>query len=178
MPAPECRRCDLVSLFSRFRDLIGWKSVVGNVRAKHWTLMGSRFGNWRHNRERPMRWSDPKSASNCNPKGACPAETMTRTGETPCESRAGRRAVQRPRRSGAFHPSRVGGWCGSEPPPPPKKGLCNSNRPPISDPFENFHFFPDQKFSDVGGWGGQADEPRLPCPPPPPARERYAVARS
>ena len=28
--------------------------------------------------------------------------------------------------------------------------------------------FPEEQFSDVGGWVGRAEEPRLPFPPPPP----------
>ena len=31
-----------------------------------------------------------------------------------------------------------------------KKILCTHNRPSISGPFDKFHFFPEEKFSDVG----------------------------
>ena len=35
-------------------------------------------------------------------------------------------------------------------------------------PFDKVHFFPEDEFSDVGGWVGQVEELRLPSPPPPP----------
>ena len=57
-----------------------------------------------------------------------------------------------------------GGWVGQG----PKKSLCTLNRPPSSGPFDTFHFFPEEKFSDVGGWVGQPKSRGANLTPPPP----------
>ena len=62
-----------------------------------------------------------------------------------------------------------GGGGGSE---AKTKSRCTENRPRILGPFDTFHFFPEEKISDVGGWvrgsSGGAHTAILPPPPPPP----------
>ena len=47
-----------------------------------------------------------------------------------------------------------------------KKSFCTSNRPQISGPFNKVHFFPEENFSDVGGWVEGLEGPKQPPPPP------------
>ena len=67
-------------------------------------------------------------------------------------------------------PPGVGGWVGQR----PKKSLCTYNRPPIFGPFDKFHFFPEENFSDVGGWVGRPGLARAPDPPPHPGSQVIA----
>ena len=46
-----------------------------------------------------------------------------------------------------------------------RKRFCTHNRPQISGPFNEFHFLPEERVSDVGGSVGR---PGLASPPPPP----------
>ena len=67
------------------------------------------------------------------------------------------------------------GWVGQR----PNKRLCSQIRPPIWAPFNEFHTFSEEKFSDLGGGGGLAGVCRAPQamagsvrtigPPSPPA---------
>ena len=73
----------------------------------------------------------------------------------------------RPRPSGETHTA--GGWGGGQ-----EKASVPPFRLQFGVHLMNFHLFPEETVSDVGGWvgglGGQAEEPRLPFRPPPPPR--------
>ena len=76
-----------------------------------------------------------------------------------------RSAGTRPRRSGSRDLHRGPGGGGGQ---RPTKGLCTQHRPPISGPFDKFHFFGPEKNFLMWGSGGGA-QAAIPPPPPPAA---------